>query len=186
LRTDYSLRGQIEKIYSLPLGAVRLTGSFLPHDPAKKRELQQLKAFIEEEVGRVVPELTASRVRLTVATSGTPAALADMWSARVGSASTPFRERIDRADRAIGKDDSRSAPGDEGNRPRRSEIIVAGAMVFSELLTRLHLRSSLLALGLRDGILSQMMSEYDVSPGIRKRIASEAKTRGQDDGALRR
>jgi exopolyphosphatase/guanosine-5'-triphosphate,3'-diphosphate pyrophosphatase len=170
-----SLRGQIEKIYSLPLGAVRLTGSFLPHDPAKKRELQQLKAFIEEEVGRVIPELTASRVRLTVATSGTPAALADMWSARIGQhVHTVPRKGLIALTAQLEKMTVDQRRAMKGIGPRRSEIIVAGAMVFSELLTRLHLpefRYS--ALGLRDGILSQMMSEYDVSPGIRKRIASE-------------
>ena len=47
-------------------------------------------------------------------------------------------------------------------------------MVFSELLTRLHLPQFRYSpLGLRDGILAQMMSEYDISPGVRKRIASE-------------
>jgi exopolyphosphatase/guanosine-5'-triphosphate,3'-diphosphate pyrophosphatase len=66
-----SLHGQIESIYSLPLGAVRLTRVFLQHDPAKKRELQQLKGFIEEEIGRVERELASARVQMTVATSGT-------------------------------------------------------------------------------------------------------------------
>ena len=170
-----SLRGQIEKIYSLPLGAVRLTRSFLPHDPPKKRELQQLKAYIEEEVGRVDAELKQSRVQLTVATSGTPAALADMWAARSKqrghtvprnglAALTAQLEKM--------KIDERRAV--KGIGPRRAEIIVAGAMVFSELLGRLHLREFRYSpLGLRDGILAQMMSEYDISPGIRKRIASE-------------
>jgi exopolyphosphatase / guanosine-5'-triphosphate,3'-diphosphate pyrophosphatase len=170
-----SLRGQIEKIYSLPLGAVRLTRSFLPHDPPKKRELQQLKAFIEEEVGRVEAELTSSRVRLTVATSGTPAALADMWSARSKKRSnTVPRKGLAGLTAQLEKMTVEQRRAVKGIGPRRAEIIVAGAMVFSELLTRLHLPEFRYSpLGLRDGILAQMMSEYDVSPGIRKRIASE-------------
>jgi exopolyphosphatase / guanosine-5'-triphosphate,3'-diphosphate pyrophosphatase len=170
-----SLRGQIEKIYSLPLGAVRLTRTFLQHEPPKKRELQQLKGFIEEEIGRVESELTAPRARLTVATSGTPAALASMWSARSKKRSnTVPREGLVGLTTQLGKMSVDQRRTVKGIGPRRAEIIIGGAMVFSELLTRLHLPEFRYSpLGLRDGILAQMMSDYDVSPGVRKRIASE-------------
>ena len=46
--------------------------------------------------------------------------------------------------------------------PRRTEIIVAGGLVFSELLERLSLPGFVYSdLGLRDGILSQMLAEQD-------------------------
>src|SRR6266513_1216087 len=52
-----SHKGQIEQVYSLPLGAVRLTDQFLQHDPPTETELEQMRSHISEEVGRVRREL---------------------------------------------------------------------------------------------------------------------------------
>ncbi|MFZ1086661.1 MAG: Ppx/GppA phosphatase family protein [Terracidiphilus sp.] len=50
----------------------------------------------------------------------------------------------------------------EGIGPKRAEIIVAGAMVFAELLESFDLAGfSYSPLGLRDGILAQMLAEQD-------------------------
>jgi exopolyphosphatase / guanosine-5'-triphosphate,3'-diphosphate pyrophosphatase len=38
---------------SLPLGAVRLTGEFLQHDPPRKSELKRLSEFVAREMTRV-------------------------------------------------------------------------------------------------------------------------------------
>jgi len=173
-----SLHGQIERIHSLPLGAVRLTRSFLPHDPPKKRELQQLKAYIEEEIGRVQDELSSARAQMIVATSGTPAALAAMWAAESKKrTNTVPRDGLVKLTTQLGKMSMEQRKAVKGIGPRRAEIIVAGAMVFSELLSRLRLPEFRYSpLGLRDGMLAQTASEYDTSPGIRKRVASERET----------
>ena len=76
-----SSKGQIEHVYSLPLGAVRLTRQFLHHDPPTQTELEQMRSYIGEEVGRLRRELTQHKINLTVATSGTPAALSELWAA---------------------------------------------------------------------------------------------------------
>ena len=44
--------GQIRDAVSLPLGAVRLTGEFLRHDPPRKGEIERLRAFVAREVNR--------------------------------------------------------------------------------------------------------------------------------------
>ena len=62
----------------------------------------------------------------------------------------------------------------EGIGPRRAEIIVAGAMVYHELLDRLHLKTFRYSpLGLRDGILAQMAADYDRSTRSGRQIESE-------------
>jgi len=62
----------------------------------------------------------------------------------------------------------------EGIGPRRAEIIVAGAMVFHELLDRFHLKAFRYSpLGLRDGILAQMAADYDRSTRSGRQIESE-------------
>jgi exopolyphosphatase/guanosine-5'-triphosphate,3'-diphosphate pyrophosphatase len=62
----------------------------------------------------------------------------------------------------------------EGIGLRRAEIIVAGAMVYKELLERLQLKGFRYSpLGLRDGILAQMAADYDRSTRSGKQIESE-------------
>lgn len=170
-----SSQGQIERIYSLPLGAVRLTRDFLANDPPKRQELGQLRDFIREEIGRVREKLLRKRISQTVATSGTPAALSEAWAAEQGSATTTVpRAGLQRLTKRISKLSLEQRRAVVGIGPRRAEIITAGAAVFSELLTELNLPSfRYLPYGLRDGLLAQMAADYDSGAGLRQRIASE-------------
>src|SRR5436305_10826657 len=70
-----SNKGHIQHMVSLPLGAVRLTQQFLHHDPPTEKELLRMNDFIDEELRRVKAAYS-SRAGLTIATSGTAAALA--------------------------------------------------------------------------------------------------------------
>ena len=58
--------------------------------------------------------------------------------------------------------------------PRRAEIVIAGAVVYSELLERCQLAGFRYSpLGLRDGLLAQMAAESDRSTLSGKHIQSE-------------
>jgi exopolyphosphatase/guanosine-5'-triphosphate,3'-diphosphate pyrophosphatase len=169
-----SYKGQIEHVYSLPLGAVRLTREFLQHDPPTETELDQMCSYIGEEVGRLRRVLTEHKINLTVATSGTPAALSELWSAgqQSGTATVPRAAllRLTHKLSALNVDQRRSL---KGIGPRRAEIIIAGAHVFAELFTELELTSfRYLPFGLRDGILAQMAAD-DEDIGLRKQLESE-------------
>src|SRR5437764_10515621 len=72
--------GHIRDTVSLPLGAVRLSNEFLAHDPPRKGELKQLRAFIAREVNRIADRMAKARVKNVIATSGTAAALASVAS----------------------------------------------------------------------------------------------------------
>jgi exopolyphosphatase/guanosine-5'-triphosphate,3'-diphosphate pyrophosphatase len=169
-----SYKGQIERISSLPLGAVRLTREFLKHDPPTETELGQMRSYIGEEVGRLRRELTEHKINLTIATSGTPAALSELWAAvqESNTATVPRAGllRLTKKLSALNVDQRRAF---KGIGPRRAEIIVAGAHVFAELFTELELTSfRYLPFGLRDGILAQMAAdEEDI--GLRKQLESE-------------
>ncbi len=55
--------------------------------------------------------------------------------------------------------------------PRRSEIIIGGAMVYAHLLERLGLRGFRYSpLGLGDGILAQMLAEVDLRASVHQKI----------------
>src|SRR5438105_11804802 len=56
-----SAKGHIRDSVSLPLGAVRLTNEFLHHDPPRKAELRQLRAFVERYVGRIADRIHRAR-----------------------------------------------------------------------------------------------------------------------------
>ena len=58
--------------------------------------------------------------------------------------------------------------------PRRAEIIVAGAFVFAELMERCNLPGFRYSpLGLRDGLLAQMLADHDQATVPHKQIEAE-------------
>jgi exopolyphosphatase/guanosine-5'-triphosphate,3'-diphosphate pyrophosphatase len=169
--------GHIRDAVSLPLGAVRLTDEFLRHDPTRKGELKRLRGFVAREVGRISSRIAAARVKNVIATSGTAAALAAVAThLRRGGSRRPVVSRAEMT--KIAKRLARLPVAErrkiEGIGPRRAEIIVAGAMVYHELLDRLHLKMFRYSpLGLRDGILAQMAADCDRTTRSGRQIESE-------------
>jgi len=169
--------GHIRETVSLPLGAVRLTNEFLRHDPPRKRELQGLRGFVDREVGRVAGRIVGSRVKVAIATSGTAAALSAAASHLIKPSrktpvvSAPEMKRIAKLISRLPLEERKKI---NGIGPRRAEIIVAGAIVYHELVERCQLRSFRYSpLGLRDGLLAQMAADYDRSTRSGRQIESE-------------
>ncbi len=173
-----SSHGHIRETVSLPLGAVRLTNDFLPHDPPRKPELGRLRGFVEREIGRIAGRIVRAHPRAVIATSGTAASLAAVGHGLFkkkgkaeNSVSRPEMRRIAKILSRIPQEERRRF---SGVGPRRAEIIVAGAVVYAELLERCQLGGFRYSpLGLRDGLLAQMAADYDRSTRSRKRIESE-------------
>ena len=173
-----SARGQIRETVSLPLGAVRLTDEFLRHDPPRKGELKRMQGFVTREVNRIAARVVAAKVRNAIATSGTAAALAAAASHlhRNGTRQRMLvtRAEMTRLSKRLARLPVEERRKIEGIGLRRAEIVVAGAMVYHELLDRCHLKGFRYSpLGLRDGLLAQMAAEYDRSTRSGKQIESE-------------
>jgi exopolyphosphatase/guanosine-5'-triphosphate,3'-diphosphate pyrophosphatase len=174
-----SEEGHIREMVSLPLGAVRLTEEFLPHDPPRPVEIQRLRRNIAEEIDRVRRRITAARVRNILATSGTAAALVDAASVIGPAGHRPRGRYVSRAAVArlaehLSKLDTKGRNSLPGIGPRRAEIIVAGAYVFTELMERCNLPGLRYSpLGLRDGLLAQMLADHDRATVPRKQIDAE-------------
>jgi exopolyphosphatase/guanosine-5'-triphosphate,3'-diphosphate pyrophosphatase len=160
---------RIRETMSLPLGAVRLTQDFLRSEVPGKDEIARMRQFIGRELRRANRRINPAGVRLTIATSGTAAALSDAAKAigkkrGKGGADTELTPTP-----AVRKLTSRLAKMNNSQRsqvpgigPKRSEIIVAGSHVFSEVLECFGLKGFRYSpLGLRDGILAQMLAEQD-------------------------
>jgi exopolyphosphatase/guanosine-5'-triphosphate,3'-diphosphate pyrophosphatase len=178
---------RIKETVSLPLGAVRLTEEFLQADPPTPEDLRRLRQLIARELRRAHRRIQAGRVSLVVATSGTAAALEEACAA-AGRLIKGSRRRRDGTSTAgivptgavrkiSAKISKMTLPEREavpGIGPRRAEIIVAGAQVIAELLEGFGLpgfRYS--SMGLRDGILAQMLAEQDARAAIHKEFEHE-------------
>ena len=170
-----SIGGHIRETVSLPLGAVRLTNEFLHHDPPRKTELQSLRGFITRELRRVASRIVKLRTNIVIATSGTAASLTAVCQAlSKNETSSVTRAQMNRIAKLIAKSSLEQRRRMNGIGPRRAEIVVAGAIVFSELLEQCHLRGFRYSpLGLRDGLLAQMAAEHDRGARSRKQIESE-------------
>jgi len=179
-------RKRIKDTISVPLGAVRLTQDFLPADPAPEDGLARMRRWIGRELRRAHRRIQPAGASLVIATSGTAAALSDacaIQAARYAGKSAGQRAAKQLAGVSASASVSRqlaptktvrklanklakmTLPEREavpGIGPRRAEIIVAGAEVFAELLESFSLPGFFYSsLGLRDGILAQMLAEQD-------------------------
>lgn len=169
---------RIKETVSVPLGAVRLTEGFLNADPAPVDGLARMRKWIQRELRRAHRRIQPGKVPLVIATSGTAAALSEAYAAGVrlnnkGAGSRAAKRADDassivptRAVRRLAKALSKlSLPEREavpGIGPRRAEIIVAGAEVYAELLESFGMAGFRYSpLGLRDGILQQLLAEQD-------------------------
>ncbi|WP_213807668.1 Ppx/GppA phosphatase family protein [Granulicella sp. dw_53] len=175
--------GRVKAMVSLPLGAVRLQQEFLRTDPPAKADVARLKQFIDRELKRAEKKLGTPRVGLVIATSGTAAALAEASVSivkRPGGARKRVRTNVAvtadvrmLADR-LAKMTNAEREAVPGIGPKRSEIIVGGAQVYASLLERMGLKGFRYSpLGLRDGILAQMLGEVDLRASVHKKIEQE-------------
>jgi exopolyphosphatase/guanosine-5'-triphosphate,3'-diphosphate pyrophosphatase len=175
---------RIKETISVPLGAVRLTEEFLSVDPPPAEELARMRRLIARELRRAHRKIQPGKVQHVIATSGTAAALAEACAAtgKGGKSSAKSQKKPRRSTKSASSAAGGFAPTNEvrklaakvgrmtlpereavpGIGPRRAEIIVAGAQVFAELLESFELSGFRYSpLGLRDGILAQMLAAQD-------------------------
>jgi exopolyphosphatase/guanosine-5'-triphosphate,3'-diphosphate pyrophosphatase len=182
-------QGRMKEMVSLPLGAVRLQQEFLRNDPPAREDIARLRQYVDRELHKAERKLGPLRVSLVIATSGTAAALVEASAAlaikqparktmpkryvrhKPNAAKTEDVRRL--ADRLTRMSNVQRASV-PGIGPRRSEIIIGGAMVYAHLLERMCLKGFRYSpLGLRDGLLAQMLAEVDLRASVHKKIESE-------------
>ncbi|HEY7616693.1 MAG TPA: Ppx/GppA phosphatase family protein, partial [Terriglobales bacterium] len=173
-----SNRGHIRETVSLPLGAVRLTNQFLRDDPPRKHELRRLHGFVIREINRIADRIIRAKPKVVIATSGTADALAalchGLYKTKGARAAAASRAQVQHMAKMLARLPLEGRRKLAGVGPRRAEIIIAGALVYAELLERCQLQGFRYSpLGLRDGLLAQMAADYDRSTRPGKRIESE-------------
>jgi exopolyphosphatase/guanosine-5'-triphosphate,3'-diphosphate pyrophosphatase len=181
--------GRVKSMVSLPLGAVRLQQEFLRSDPPGKEDVARLNQYIDRELRRGEKKLGIPKVALVIATSGTAAALAEASVAvttkgpakkaapksfvRIKPSEAKTEDVRKLAERLVKMTNAERAAV-PGIGPKRSEIIIGGALVYASLLERMGLKGFRYSkLGLGDGILEQMLAETDLRASVHKKIESE-------------
>jgi exopolyphosphatase/guanosine-5'-triphosphate,3'-diphosphate pyrophosphatase len=155
----------IDQVYSLPLGAVRVTERLVRSDPLRDKHWKRMKEEIDRTIRDAI-RFPAHPAEVMVGSGGTFTALAHMskWQreGRHGSVQgyvlTPSEiiHLLDRV-REAPLEARRQIPGLS---PDRADIIVAGASVIARLVRRLGSQQILVnERGIRDGLLLHMISE---------------------------
>jgi exopolyphosphatase/guanosine-5'-triphosphate,3'-diphosphate pyrophosphatase len=188
--------GRIEEMVSMPLGAVRLQQEFLQMDPPSKEDIGRLTQYIDRELRKAVRKLGQPKVGLVIATSGTAAALAEASSSLALGLESKKAARATRGKKAVAvkrmkmleaethdvrriadrllKMNNAQRAAVAGIGPRRSEIITGGAQVYAMLLEQMKLKGFRYSpLGLRDGVLAQMLADTDTRASVHRTMEAE-------------
>ena len=155
----------IDHVYSLPLGAVRVTERLARSDPLRPKHWKQMKEEIDRSIRTIIRQ-PAHRAEIMIGSGGTFTSLAHMskWQreGRHGSVQgyvlTPAEIiHLLRHLRETPLEARRQIPGLS---PDRADIIVAGGSVIARLVRGLDTKQIMVnERGIRDGLLLHMISE---------------------------
>jgi exopolyphosphatase/guanosine-5'-triphosphate,3'-diphosphate pyrophosphatase len=158
-------KGIVEDVYSLPLGAVRLTERYLHSDPPGDRECGRLRREVSDCLRRVVGK-PSFWPQTMIGSGGTFTALANMSLRMRGEAfgsvgghelsRSEVRHILDNL-RRLPLRARRAVPGLHAD---RADIIVAGLLVVERLLKFLRINRLVVHdRGIRDGLLLRMIGQ---------------------------
>jgi exopolyphosphatase/guanosine-5'-triphosphate,3'-diphosphate pyrophosphatase len=159
LELALSADGLLDRLISLPFGAIRLTEEFLG-PRARGKGVRKLRAAIRDDIRKSLP-VRDWRGAQVIGSGGTFTNLAGIYLMRQGvqTARTTHGTRLPRVElehildmlQDMSPEQRASVPG---LNPARADIIVAGFAVAAEVLARLESRELIVsAYGIREGLL---------------------------------
>jgi len=185
-------------VVSLPLGALRLTETRIEHDPPTEREIERLRRVIRRRVRAGLKQFDLRRFARLYGSSGAIHALAQVasWDER-GEEVRQINGHVLPAE-AVARQSERLVRMNETQRERlpgidarRAEIMVAGALVLSEILRSTGAPSITLSdYGVREGLVtdyllrhSREVSALEPVDDLRRRSVLGLLSRFEGDGA---
>lgn len=149
-----------QKLWSVALGAVRLTELFETAEEISAKQLKLLRRYTDEVLTEALPERIPYAPKHALGSSGTIAAVVAFAS---GGGSRATRRQISTAVEDIAD----MGPQKRRKRfdARRAEIVGAGAAVLDGLMQHLHLETvTAVQRGLRDGVLVDLIRRAEPHP----------------------
>lgn len=163
-----SSAGIVERVYTIPLGAVRLTETFGGPDPASTERYGDMKRHVRETLREALRDVPFAP-QLLVGSGGTFEALAKIAiqerSRLAGGATVRGYDMTESEVKALLRRLRDTPQRDRARIPglseQRAEIIVAGALVVRQCMKRLGVeRMRVNDGGIRDGMLLAMIGEF--------------------------
>jgi exopolyphosphatase/guanosine-5'-triphosphate,3'-diphosphate pyrophosphatase len=154
-------------LFSLPLGAVRLTENFLASDPPRYREIKALREHVRARVARVARRIQKEKFTMAFGSGGTLTALAETDQGKEPSLIVLRRQRLKALleillERPVAER-ARMISGD----PKRADIIVAGGLVLHEIMAAADLDYLFVSRrGLRDGLMVDLLQRSYPGSGV--------------------
>ncbi len=176
LELALSADGLLDRLISLPLGALRLTEEFMP-DRITRSRVKKLRRKVRRALGRKLP-VRNWRGAMVIGSGGTCTNIGEMHLARRGlhMAQTVQGTKVPCAEIERMLDLLVDLPAEErarvpGLSPVRADIIVAGICVIAEVLERLGSQElTVSSYGIREGLLLE-------TARVRPTIADPGETR---------
>ena len=158
LELALSADGLVERLISLPLGAIRMTEEFLAG--GRRKGLKRLRKHVRRELAEHLSSRPWGGGKI-ICSGGTATNLAGIYLARMGmeSARTIHGTVVSRVDlehiiEILYSMSASERQGVPGLTPARADIIVAGLAVVAEVVGRLEARELVVsAYGIREGVL---------------------------------
>jgi exopolyphosphatase/guanosine-5'-triphosphate,3'-diphosphate pyrophosphatase len=155
----------VEEIYSLPIGAVRLTDAFIHSDPLSRDEYQRLKKHVTKRLAEAVGDSHLAP-HVMIGAGGTFTALGNISLRRLGDTHGMVAgHELNRAEvryilrhlQHLPLHARRAVPGLHAD---RADIIVAGLIVIERLMKFFHINRLLIHdRGIRDGVILRMIRQ---------------------------
>jgi exopolyphosphatase/guanosine-5'-triphosphate,3'-diphosphate pyrophosphatase len=156
-------RSSILALFSVPLGAVRLTERFLQHDPPTQKELEAMNRFIRQKLSPATRRLVREKFTMAFGSGGTMTSLSDMdarftGESRQDSLYVLRRARLRSLHDLLRSQHLKERAGAIAGDPKRADILVAGSAVLLEMMNELELDYIFVSSrGLRDGLMVDLL-----------------------------
>ena len=187
LELALSADGLVERLISLPLGAIRVTEQYLVARRKKKR-MRKLRKHVRDELREHRLGAALARGAQIIGSGGTFTSLAAIYLARTGMQNAQtvhghvvprieLEHIVDMLQRHVARPSDRRVPGLNA---ARADIIVGGLAVAAEVLARLDAKELVVsAYGIREGILARdaRTSSRDL-PIPARRASARSRARG--------
>jgi exopolyphosphatase/guanosine-5'-triphosphate,3'-diphosphate pyrophosphatase len=168
---SHSVRGKITLAQSLKIGAVRLTDAFMPDGVVTDSAVKKIRAHVSSVFAPLAHDLRRKKFSRTVLSSGTSETLAKMILLRRGG-SLPrtmnafifsVAELTAVTQMILDAETPQARSQLQGIDPKRSDIIVAGAIILSEIARTLEIESfEFSEFALREGVLIDTANKMGV------------------------
>lgn len=153
-------------LFSLPLGAVRLTEAFVSDDPPRNRELRNLRSAVQDKLGPVVRRIEQEKFTMALGSGGTITSLAETDSRVAGDSNSSSlmilrRARLRTLLETLASQTVAERAAFISGDPKRADIIVAGGLVLDEIMSALGLDYLFVSRrGLRDGLMVDLLQHH--------------------------